>query len=99
MQITNPADQQAIRDAVESAGEAVLDELPGLTKGQAVISGDAVNTTVLAKIRGRETEHKAESLAADQLWREAYDKAQSAPSGSRSVESDDPTYEDTELGD
>ena len=99
MQITNPADQQAIRDAVESAGEAVLDELPGLTKGQAVISGDAVNTTVLAKIRGRETEHKAESLAADQLWREAYDEAQSAPSGSRSVESDDPTYEDTELGD
>lgn len=67
MQITNPADQQAIHDAVESAGEAVLDELPGLTKGQAVISGDAVNTTVLAKIRGRETKHKAESLAADQL--------------------------------
>lgn len=99
MQITNPADQRAIRDAVESAGEAVLDELPGLTKGQAVISGDAVNTTVLTKIRKRHTTHNAESLAADQLWREAYDEAQSTPSGSRSVESNDPTYEDTELGD
>jgi hypothetical protein len=99
MQITNPADQQAIRDAVESAGEAVLDELPGLTKGQAVISGDAVNTTVLTKIRARHTDHKAESLPADQLWREAYDEAQSAPSGSQSVESSGPTYHDTELGD
>lgn len=83
MQITNPTDQQAIRDSVESAGEAVLDELPGLTKGQAVISGDAVNTPVLTKIRERHTDHVAESLEADKLWREAYDETERPPSGSQ----------------
>jgi hypothetical protein len=89
MQIKNPNDQQAIRDSVESAGEAVLDELPGLTKGQAVISGDAVNTPVLTKIRERHTEHVAESLNADQLWREAYENTERTPSGSMPAETDD----------
>jgi hypothetical protein len=89
MQIKNPTDQQAIRDSVESAGDAVLDELPGLTKGQAVISGDAVNTPVLTKIRERHTDHTAESLEADQLWREAYAEAEGMPSGSQPVRTDD----------
>lgn len=69
MQIQNPNDQQAIRQSVESAGEDVLDELPGLTPGQAVISGDAMNTPVLTRIRERHTRHGAESLAATEEWR------------------------------
>jgi hypothetical protein len=89
MQIKNPNDQQAIRDSVEGAGAAVLDELPGLTKGQAVISGDAVNTPVLTKIRERHTEHDAENLKSDQLWREAYNDAQDAPSNSAPADTDD----------
>lgn len=89
MQIKNPNDQQAIRDSVEGAGAAVLDELPGLTMGQAVISGDAVNTPVLTKIRERHTEHDAENLKADQLWREAYDDARDAPSSSAPADTDD----------
>ena len=89
MNITNPNDQQAIRDSIENAGEAVLEELPGLTKGQAIISGDAVNTPVLSKIRNRHTDHKADSLSADQLWREAYDDAKGAPSTSKPARSDE----------
>ena len=72
MQIQNPNDQQAIRQSVESAGEAVLDELPGLTPGQAIIAGDAVNTPVLARIRERYTAHGAESLAATVEWRTSW---------------------------
>jgi len=53
MQIQNPNDQQAIRTSVESAGEDVLDELPGLTPGQAVVAGDAMNTPVLVNVRER----------------------------------------------
>jgi DNA helicase HerA-like ATPase len=79
MQIQNPADQQAIKQSVESAGEAILEELPGLTKGQAVVSGDAVNTPVLVKVRERHTEHGAESLEADKRWRNAYDQQADAP--------------------
>lgn len=88
MQIKNPNDQQAIRDSVESAGAAVLDELPGLTKGQAVISGDAVNTPVLTKIRNRHTKHIAENLEADKQWRQAYDDAQSEPTESTPADTD-----------
>jgi DNA helicase HerA-like ATPase len=76
MKIQNPNDQQAIRQSVESAGEDVLDELPGLTPGQAVIAGDAMNTPVLAHIRKRRTEHGAESLDATQEWRDSWDEYQ-----------------------
>lgn len=76
MQIQNPNDQQAIRQSVESAGEDILDELPGLTPGQAVIAGDAMNSPVLARIRTRHTRHGAESLAATQEWRESWQRRQ-----------------------
>lgn len=73
MQIKNPNDQQAIQQSVESAGEAVLAELPGLTPGQAIIAGDAMNTPVLARIRPRHTKHGAESLNATQEWRQSWE--------------------------
>lgn len=83
MQIQNPTDQQAIKQSVESAGEAIIEELPGLTKGQAVVAGDAVNTPVLVKVRERHTEHGAESLKADQRWRTAYDEQADTPERSQ----------------
>jgi hypothetical protein len=97
MQITNPTDQQAIKDAVESAGETILDELPGLTKGQAVVAGDAVNTPVLAKIRERHTDHGAESLAADQEWRTAYEEAQDTPTDSRPAQEEESILDGEDL--
>jgi len=72
MQIQNPNDQEAIKNSVEAAGEDVLRELPGLTPGQAVVSGDAMNTPVLIRVRERHTSHGAESLTATEDWREAY---------------------------
>ncbi len=73
MQIQNPNDQQAIRQSVESAGQDVLDELPGLTPGQAVISGDAMNTPVLTRIRHRHTKHGANSPDVTSEWRTSWD--------------------------
>ena len=72
MQIQNPNDQQAIKQSVESAGEDVLDKLPGLTPGQAVVAGDAMNTPVLTRIRERHTSHGAESLDATEEWRDSW---------------------------
>ncbi|WP_435077173.1 ATP-binding protein [Halococcus sp. AFM35] len=72
MQIQNPNDQQAIRQSVESAGEDVLDELPGLTPGQAVIAGDAMNTPVLTRIRKRHTKPGGQSLDATNEWRDSW---------------------------
>jgi DNA helicase HerA-like ATPase len=84
MQIQNPADRKAIEESVEAAGEAVLDELPGLTPGQAVLSGDAMNTPVLVRVRERHTEHGAAGSNATEAWRESYAARQREPVGSES---------------
>jgi DNA helicase HerA-like ATPase len=74
MQIQNPVDQDAVRKGVEHVGEDLLEELPGLTPGQAVIAGDSVNTPFLARIRERYTTHEAESLEATELWRTTWQR-------------------------
>ena len=81
MQIQNPLDQDAVKKGVEDVGEDLLDELPGLTPGQAVIAGDSVNTPFLARIRERYTEHEAESLEATELWQEAWKQQGQEPDG------------------
>ncbi len=79
MQIQNPNDQDAIRRAVESVGEDLLSELPGLTPGQSVVAGDSVNTPFLCKIRERHTTHGAESLKTSKRWRESWTKNAQVP--------------------
>lgn len=95
MQIQNPNDQKAIRQSVEAAGEDVLRELPGLTPGQAIVSGDAMNTPVLVRVRERHTDHGAESPEATSEWRAAWQQTASQVSGVRSPSGDD---EDLETG-
>lgn len=68
MRIVNPIDQQTIAQSVEGAGRAMLAELPALTKGQAVISGVAVNTPVMCRIRSRITAHGGETFDAPNEW-------------------------------
>jgi len=89
MQIQNPTDQQAIRQSVESAGESVLGELPGLTPGQAVIAGDAMNTPVLVNVRERYTTHGATSPDATIDWKNAWEKKDREPTGVRDPHEDD----------
>jgi DNA helicase HerA-like ATPase len=86
MQIQNPTDQDAIKNSVEAAGEEVLRELPGLTPGQAVVSGDAMNTPVLIQIRPRYTEHGADSIPATSQWRKAHERYQQQPTRSESAD-------------
>lgn len=85
MQIKNPNDQDAIKNSVEAAGEDVLRELPGLTPGQAVVSGDAMNTPALIQVRQRITEHGAESRDVVEEWTEAYAERQREPTRSESA--------------
>jgi len=81
MQIQNPLDQDAVKKGVEDVGEDLLSELPGLTPGQAIIAGDSVNTPFLARIRGRYTEHEAESLEATDRWLENWEERDREPDG------------------
>lgn len=89
MQIQNPTDQEAIRRSIESAGEDVLRELPGLTPGQAVIAGDAMNTPVLIQVRQRHTPHGAASPATTRNWRDAWGERDSEPRGVRNADDDE----------
>ncbi|NNF00825.1 MAG: ATP-binding protein [Pyrinomonadaceae bacterium] len=68
MRIVNPIDQQTIAQSVEGAGRAMLDELPALTKGQAIISGVGTNTPVMCRIRKRLTAHGGETFDAPEQW-------------------------------
>lgn len=68
MRIVNPIDQQTVAQSIEGAGRGQLNELPALTKGQAVISGVGVNTPVMCRIRRRLTVHGGETIDAPNAW-------------------------------
>jgi DNA helicase HerA-like ATPase len=68
MRIVNPIDQDTVAKSVEGAGRQLLNELPALTKGQAVISGVGVNTPVMCRIRERITQHGGETFDAPGEW-------------------------------
>jgi len=86
MQIQNPTDQDAIKKSVEAASEDVLRELPGLTPGQAVVSGNAMNTPALIQVRQRRTSHGAGSRPVIEEWRKAYDERQREPTRSEAAD-------------
>ncbi|MBO8182271.1 MAG: ATP-binding protein [Archaeoglobus sp.] len=73
MRIVNPADQENIRASVESVGKELIAELPGLTKGQALVAGVAINSPVLMRVRKRLTTHGGVSKDAPSEWRRYFE--------------------------
>lgn len=69
MRIVNEVDQKSVGAAVEGVGRELLDNLPALSKGQAIIAGAAVNTPVICRVRQRITPHGGESKDAPAEWR------------------------------
>ncbi|HEY9886252.1 MAG TPA: ATP-binding protein, partial [Vampirovibrionales bacterium] len=68
MRIINPIDQDSVAKGVEGAGRDLLKELPSLSKGQVIVSGAAVRTPILLKVRKAITEHKGASAKSAQEW-------------------------------
>ena len=68
LRIVNPIDQNNVAAAVEGASRDVLDELPALSKGQAVVVGASVNAPVLLLVRERHTPHGGQDQDAPRLW-------------------------------
>lgn len=77
MRIVNPVDQNSIAGSVESVGRELLDELPSLTKGQAVIAGSSLKSPVLAQTRARLTRHGGSSIDSAEVWAEYFEKRES----------------------
>ena len=76
LRIVNPIDQTSVASGVESASREIIDELPALTKGQAIIAGSGINTPVLCQIRKRFTTHGGETIDAPQLWQDYFSPVQ-----------------------
>ncbi len=72
MRIVNEVDQNAVAASVESVGHELLQNLPALSKGQVIISGAAVNTPVLCRVRKRVTKHGGASIDAPMNWVESF---------------------------
>ncbi|MBN2151162.1 MAG: ATP-binding protein [Candidatus Lokiarchaeota archaeon] len=72
MKMINPVDQQNIKNSVEGISADLIEELPGLTRGQAVVIGEAINTPVLIQIRSRQTKHGGSSIDAVKEWEDKW---------------------------
>jgi len=72
MRIINPVDQGQIAAAVEGLSRDLLDRLPSLAKGEAVISGMAINTPTVTRIRKRYTTHGGSDIDAPDEWDKMY---------------------------
>jgi hypothetical protein len=68
MRIVNEVDQKSVGTAVEGVGRDLLQNLPALSKGQAIIAGAGVNTPVICRVRTRLTPHGGESKDAPAEW-------------------------------
>ncbi len=79
MKITNPIDQKNISDSVESVSSDLMAELPGLTQGQAIVVGTAINTPVMVQIRSRLIPHGGSSISTGKEWARFYESAPSRP--------------------
>lgn len=55
MRLTNPVDQNAVRQASESMTEDLLDDLPGLNVGEAIVTGELARVPAMVDISGRES--------------------------------------------
>ena len=76
MRITNPDDQNAIRKSSERISESLLNDLPGLNVGEAVVVGHLVKTPIMVRIRKRETKEGGGDIDILSLLKDALEEAE-----------------------
>ena len=70
MRIKNPDDQQFIRQASEMLSEQDVKELPALSTGEALITGEAIRAPLLVKIGPKALKHGGMSPEVVEMWRD-----------------------------
>ncbi len=83
MRVTNPEDQVAVASSSERLGEALLEDLPGLNTGEAVIVGEMTRAPIMARIKKRTTREGGSDIDITGKMKEAVEKA-----GEETVEND-----------
>jgi len=63
LRITNPVDLQHIQDSTEGITNDLMNMIPGLKVGEAVIAGEAVNHPILVRIRSRRSKNMERNVS------------------------------------
>ncbi len=74
MRVTNPIDQNAILQSSENITESLMEDLPSLDTGEAIIVGEIVKMPVIIKVRDRETKPGGSDIDIISLLKEARDE-------------------------
>jgi len=75
MRMTNPEDQKAIKTSSERVSEDLLDDLPGLNIGEAVVVGEVTRAPIMVKIRKRKTKEGGGDIDIVNKLKEAREEA------------------------
>jgi DNA helicase HerA-like ATPase len=75
MRITNPQDQQAIAMSSERLSETLLNDLPGLNTGEAVIVGEMTRAPVMVRVKKRRLREGGSDIDIMGKMKEAAEKA------------------------
>jgi len=70
MRLKNPEDQAFIRQASEMLSEQDIDELPALSTGEALVTGEAIRAPLLVKVGPKALEHGGMAPEVVQVWRD-----------------------------
>jgi DNA helicase HerA-like ATPase len=68
LKIVNPRDQEAVRDSSEQVSQDLLDNLPGLNTGEAVVVGPITPSPVMIRLRDRVLEYGGGDLSLVEAW-------------------------------
>lgn len=71
LRIVNPRDQLTIQESSEAFSKELLENLPGLNVGEAVVVGPVVKTPVMVRVRPRLTMHGGADLPIAELLKSA----------------------------
>jgi len=74
MKLTNPEDQNAVRRSSERLSHNLVQDLPGLNVGEAVIVGEVTPAPVMVKVRPRKTLEGGSDIPVAELLREARER-------------------------
>jgi DNA helicase HerA-like ATPase len=84
MRITNPEDQQAIARSSERLGETLLNDLPGLNTGEAVLVGEMTRAPVMVRVKKRRTKEGGSDIDIVNKMKSAIEKAKEETSENES---------------
>jgi DNA helicase HerA-like ATPase len=82
--MTNPDDQLAIARSSERLGQSLLEDLPGLNTGEAVLVGEMTRAPVMVKVKRRRTREGGSDIDIVSKMKSAIEKANEETSENQS---------------